>query len=210
MNIFEFLFSQYNDYSTTQIILESIAVIFGIFSVVYSKNNNILLYPTGLISTAIFVYLLYQGDLYGEMIINAYYFVMSIYGWILWSRKDEGNHEILKISVMNAKNYLISVIIFVVSVIFVTGVYIYYDKFTYRWAYVDTFITGLFFVGTWLLAKRKLENWLFLIVGDIIAVPLFFLKGYTLTSILNIVLTVIAIKGYIEWKRILHSKEQLQ
>ena len=208
VEIFDFLFGQYRDYSTIFIILEFVAMSFGIFSVVYSKNNNILVYPTGIISTAIYVYLLFQWDLYGDMIINAYYFTMSIYGWYLWSRKDATNHDLLKISQMNAKDYLISAFIFVFSVIFVSGVYFYDDKFSYWWAYVDTFITGLFFVGMWLMAKRKLENWIFLIIGDIIAIPLFFLKGYTLTSILNIVLTIIAIYGYIAWKRTLRQDKQ--
>jgi len=207
-DIIDFLFGQYKDYSATYILLEFIAVAFGILSVVYSMKNNILVYPTGIISTFIFVYLLYRWDLFGDMIINAFYFIMSIYGWMLWARKNNGNNGGLKITAMNAKDYLICTVIFIVSVIFVSGVYAYYDKFTYWWAYVDTFITGLFFVGMWLLAKRKLENWLFLIVGDIIAVPLFFLKGYTLTSILNIVLTIIAVYGYLAWKRILHSEKQ--
>lgn len=206
----DFLFGQYKGYSTLHIILEAIAVVFAIFSVVYSKQNRILVYPTGILSTAIFVYLLYQWNLFGEMIINAYYFIMSVYGWYLWSKKDSRDNDLLKISTMNAKDYLICALIFIISVIFVSGVYVNFDKFTYWWAYVDVFITGLFFIGMWLLAKRKLENWLFLIIGDIIAIPLFFLKGYTLTSILNIVLTIIAIYGYIAWKRILLNETQKQ
>lgn len=207
--IFDFLFGQYSDYSTLFIILEFIAMSFGIVSVVYSKNNNILVYPAGLVSTLIYVYLLYKWDLYGDMIINAYYFIMSVYGWYLWSKKGAGEVAILKISRMNAKDYLISAAIFVFSFIFVSGVYLYDNKFTYWWAYVDTFISGLFFVGMWLMAKRKIENWIFLIIGDIIAVPLFFLKGYTLTSILNIVLTIIAVYGYLAWKRKLVQENQL-
>lgn len=201
MEIFDFLFSQYSSYSTLHIVLEAIAVVFGIASVLYSKQNNILVYPTGIISTAIYVYLLLQWDLYGDLIINAYYFYMSIYGWLLWSRKDSRNEELLQITYMTAKDNIKSIWIFIVSVIFVSVVYIYYDKFTYWWAYVDTFITGLFFIGMWLLAKRKIENWLFLIVGDIIAIPLFFYKGYTLSSILYIFLTIVAIFGYRSWKR---------
>lgn len=205
--IFDFLFGQYKDYSTLHIILELIATIFGIFSVVYSKKNNILVYPTGLISTAIYVYLLFQWHLYGDLIINAYYFYMSIYGWLLWSRKDNTNHDLLKITTMTASDRTKSAAIFLGSIIGVSIVYIYFNKFTYWWAYIDTFITGLFFVGMWLMAKRKIENWLFLIAGDIIAIPLFFLKGYTLTSILNIVLTIIAIFGYLSWKRALQSEK---
>ncbi|RWW93820.1 nicotinamide riboside transporter PnuC [Flavobacterium cerinum] len=207
ITIFDFLFGQYKDYSTLHIILELIATIFGIFSVVYSKKNNILVYPTGLISTAIYVYLLFKWHLYGDLIINAYYFYMSIYGWLLWSRKDNTNHDLLKITMMTASDRTKSAVIFLGSIIGVSIVYIYFNKFTYWWAYIDTFITGLFFVGMWLMAKRKIENWLFLIAGDIIAIPLFFLKGYTLTSILNIVLTIIAIFGYLSWKRALQNEK---
>ncbi|MDV6169010.1 nicotinamide riboside transporter PnuC [Flavobacterium sp. DG1-102-2] len=206
--IFDFLFAQYKDYSTLHITLEAIATIFAVFSVIYSWKNNVLVYPTGLISTGIFVYLLLQWNLYGEMIINAYYFYMSIYGWTLWSKKDSTNHDVLKISAMNADDRVKSVIIFTLSVIGISAVYIYFDKFTSRLSYIDTFITGLFFVGMWLMAKRKIENWLFLIVGDIIAIPLFFIKGYTLTSLLNVILTVIAIFGYMSWKKTLLSEKQ--
>lgn len=207
-DFFDFLFGQYSDYSTFHIVLESIAVIFGIFSVFYSKQNSILVYPTGLISTCIYIYLLFQWDLYGDLIISAYYFYMSVYGWFLWSRKDNTNHELLRITTMNAKDKATCIAIFIVSVIFVSAVYVYFDKFTYWWAYVDTFITGLFFIGMWLLAKRKIENWLFLIAGDIIAIPLFFYKGYTLSSILYVFLTIVAIFGYAAWKRTLQNEEQ--
>jgi len=207
--IFNFLFAQYKDYSTLHIVLEIIAIIFATFSVIYSWKNNILTYPTGLVSTGIFVYMMLQWNLYGDMIINAYYFYMSIYGWLLWSKKDTTNHNLLKISSTTPAERVNCIIIFGASVVGISAVYIYFDKFTYWWAYVDTFITGLFFVGMWLMAKRKIENWLFLILGDIIAIPLFFFKGYTLTSILNILLTIIAIYGYLSWKKTLQSEKQL-
>ena len=208
--VFDFIFGPYKTYSNLNIILEIIAATFGILSVVYSKKNSILVYPTGIISTAIYVYLLYQWHLYGDLIINAYYFYMSIYGWVLWSRKDATDNEALKITRMNVSDYQKSVLIFIFSVIFVSIVYIYFDKFTEWWAYVDTFITGLFFIGMWLLAKRKLENWIFLIIGDIIAIPLFFLKGYALSAILYLFLTIIALFGYSAWKKILYKEKQLQ
>ena len=205
-DIFDFLFSQYEGYTTTFLILEIIASIFGALSVVYSARNSILVYPTGLVSTALYVYLLYEGSLYGDMIINAYYFTMSIYGWMLWSRKDKTDNSTLKISKMTSKDNTVCIQIFLGSVIFVSAVYLYFDKFTYWWAYVDTFITGLFFIGMWLLAKRKLENWIFLIIGDIIAIPLFFLKGYKFTSMLSLFLTIVAFIGYFSWKKTLQNK----
>ncbi|MEL1244864.1 nicotinamide riboside transporter PnuC [Flavobacterium sp. DGU11] len=207
---YDLLFGQYKDYSTLHITLEFIAILFGILSVIFSARNHVLVYPTGLVSTIIYVYLLFQWNLYGETIINAYYFYMSIYGWILWSRKDSQHHDLLQITTMTKDDKIKSLIIFTASVAFISVVYIYFDKFTHQWAYIDTFITGLFFVGMWLMAKRKIENWLFLIAGDIIAVPLFFIKGYTLTSILNIFLTVIAIIGYLSWKKTLQNKSRIQ
>jgi len=203
------LFSQYSTYTLTQKILEFTAVVLGIISVVYSKKNNILLYPTGLASTIIYIYLLLDWQLYGDLLINMYYFYMSIYGWILWGR-HRNVKESLKITTISHLDYKMCIIIFVVSIIFVSCIYMYFNMFTIWWAYVDTVMTGLLFVGTWLLAKRKLENWLFLIAGDIIAIPLFYLKGYTLTSILNLFLTVIAIYGYLAWKTTLHDKKLQQ
>lgn len=206
--VYDFLFAQYSGYSPLFIILEAVAILFGVISVVFSSRNSILVYPAGIVSTAIYVYLLYQWDLYGDLIINAYYFYMSFYGWLLWSRRDSRNNELLKITTMTAKDNLKSILIFLVSVIFVSGIYLFFNKFTYWWAYADTFNTGLFFIGMWLLAKRKIENWLFLMAGNIIGIPLYFFKGYTLSAILYLFLTIIAVYGYFEWKKILLSEKQ--
>jgi len=209
LNICEILFSQYAGYTTLQIWLEFVAVVLGIASVVYSKNNSILLYPTGLASTIIYIYLLCDWELYGDLIINLYYFYISIYGWILWGKQYENVNDSLKITIISYKDWIVCALIFLFSIIFVSGIYIWLGRFDKWWAYADIFMTGLLFVGTWLLAKRKLENWLFLIAGDIIAIPLFYLKGYTLTSILNLFLTIIAIYGYVAWKRTLHVKKSI-
>jgi len=208
-NIYEVLFSQYAGYTTLQIWLEFIAVVLGVTSVVYSKNNSILLYPTGLASTIIYIYLLLDWELYGDLLINLYYFYMSVYGWILWGKRYENDNDSLKITIISYKDSVACALIFLFSIIFVSGIYIWLNRFDKWWAYADIFMTGLLFVGTWLLAKRKLENWLFLIAGDIIAIPLFYLKGYTLTSILNLFLTIIAIYGYVAWKRTLHVKKSI-
>lgn len=207
LDFFEFLFSPYKDYTFGQILLEATAVVLGIVSVVFSKRNSILLYPTGLISTVIYIYLLYKWELYGDLIINLYYFYVSIYGWLLWSKSYRNVNEVLKITKSSHQDYLKSLLIFIFSIIFVSVIYIVLDRFDKWWAYADIIMTGLLFVGTWQLAKRKLENWLFLIAGDIIAIPLFYLKGYALTSFLNVVLTVIAIYGYLAWKRIILDKK---
>lgn len=201
----DLLFAQYKGYSFFFIILEITAVVFGIISVLFARKNNILVYPTGLISTLIFIYILYNFKLYGEFIINIYYSVMSILGWYLWSRRNNGQEE-FPISIMNLKEYKISGLIFTATLLFIALVYHFFDKFTDLTAYVDAFTTALFFVGMWLMAKRKIENWIVWIIADIISVPLYFYKGLTVSSLQFIVFTIIAILGYIEWKIFLQKK----
>ena len=202
----EYFFSQYSEYPTLDIVLEIVAVIFGLLSVWYAKKDNVLVFPTGLVSTSIFVYLLWKWTLWGDMMINGYYFVMSIYGWYHWTRK-KGDTEEFPISEISSSEKRIAIILFIFTVVFVVSVYHYFGKFTTWYVYVDTFITGIFFVGMWLMAKRKVENWVFWIVGDVISIPLYFAKGYTFTSFQYVVFTVVAIFGYLEWKKISNSSQ---
>ncbi len=205
--IFDFLFSQYAEYSTLDISLEVTAVVFGLLSVLFSKKNNILVFPTGMISTLIFVYLLYKWELLGDMMINAYYFIMSIYGWYIWTRKDNQQHE-TPISLTTKIEKQQSIFIFGATVVFVVVIYLIFNKFNTWTAYVDTITTAIFFVGMWLMAKRKIENWIYWIVGDIISVPLYFYKGFTFTSFQYFVFTILAILGYLEWKKYLNKSKQ--
>lgn len=198
--VYQFFFWQYSDYAMMDIVLEVVAVIFGFLSVWYSKENKILVFPTGMVSTAIFVYLLFKWTLLGDMLINAYYFIMSIIGWYLWTRTTEGNMQ-LPITAATRKDHLTSILLFIAAIIFVYIVYWSFDYLDSWTAYVDMFTTGIFFVGMWLMAKRKIENWIYWIVGDLISIPLYFYKGLTLTSIQYLVLTYIAYKGYLAWKK---------
>lgn len=205
--IFDFFFEQYSDYKTYHIILEIVAVVFGLLSVWFSKQNNILVYPTGMISTSIFVYLLLKWGLLGDMLINVYYFIMSVYGWYIWTRKVDAKH-VTPISFTTKKEHLTSIIIFISTIIFVYIVYQYFHKWNSWTAYVDTVTTAVFFVGMWLMAKRKVENWLYWIVGDIISIPLYFYKGFTFTSLQYLIFTIIAIFGYSAWKKSLNKNPQ--
>jgi len=204
--IFDLLFEQYSQFQTIDIVLEITAVVFGLLSVWFSKNNNILVFPTGMISTFIFIYLLYKSVLLGDMMINAYYFIMSIYGWYVWTREE--NNSITLISRINSKEKNICILIFIFSLIFVYSIYVYFDKWNSLTAYIDNLTTAIFFVGMWLMAKRKIENWIFWIIGDIISVPLYFYKGLTFTSLQYLIFTFIAIAGYYSWKKILNKPLQ--
>ena len=202
--IFDFLFGQYASYSNLDIGLEITAVIFGFFSVLFSKNNNILVFPTGMVNTAIFVYLLAKWELLGDLMINVYYFIMSVYGWYIWSRKvDQSN--VTPISRTSSLEKEISFVIFIVTLGFVCLVYHAFDKWNNSTAIVDTITTAIFFVGMWLMARRKIEHWIFWIIGNSISVPLYFYKGFTFTSIQYLFFTFIAILGYIAWKKNINS-----
>lgn len=205
--IFDFFFGQYSGYETVDIVLEIIAVVFGFLSVWYSKQNKILVFPTGMISTVIFVYLLFKWGLLGDMMINGYYFVMSVYGWYIWTRKVDEEH-VTPISITTIKEKKISIFIFLVTLVFVFFVYKTFDKWTSWVAYVDTLTTAIFFVGMWLMARRKLENWIFWIIGDVISIPLYFYKGFTFTSFQYLGFTFIAIFGYLAWKKNINKKLQ--
>ena len=132
---------------------------------------------------------------------------MSFYGWYLWSKKKVNNNDIvLTITKMNNKEIIQGVAIFLITTVFVVAIYHFFNKFTTWVAYVDTFTTGIFFVGMWLMAKRKIENWILWIIGDIISIPLYFHKGYTFTSLQYLIFTIIAFYAYKEWKRNLTNK----
>ena len=203
--MFEFLFSQYKNYPTYEIALELTAILFGLLSVWFAKKNNILVFPTGIINTSIYVYLLWKWSLLGDMMINFYYVIMSVYGWYIWTRKKDKVDE-FPISKITSSEIKKSIALFFASIMLVISVYIFFDKFTHWTSYIDTFVTGIFFVGMWLMAKRKIENWILWIIGDIISIPMYFAKGYTFTSIQYVFFTIIAVYGYLEWKKILQQK----
>ncbi|MBC7525200.1 MAG: nicotinamide mononucleotide transporter [Flavobacterium sp.] len=204
----DFLFNQYKNYPTHQIVLELTAILFGLLSVWYAKKDNIWVFPTGIINTVIYVYLLYKWSLLGDMMINFYYVLMSIYGWYCWTRKK---NDLIEFPISRISNYekKLCILIFLATVLFVVAVYIFFDKFTHWTSYVDTFVTGIFFVGMWLMARRKIENWILWIIGDVISIPMYFVKGYSFTSIQYLIFTIIAIYGYLEWKKTLSKNTQI-
>jgi nicotinamide mononucleotide transporter len=176
--------------------LEAVAVFFGIASVFYSIKKNILVFPTGMISTIIYVYICLKYKLYADMGINAYYFAMSIYGWYLWSRPTNGNPE-LPVTWLSKKGLIRSLLLFLASygaLYFVLANYTDSDV-----PYWDSFTTASAFVGMWLMAKKKVENWIAWIITDIVSVPLYFYKGLMLTSFQFLFFTVLATIGLIEW-----------
>jgi len=205
--IIDFLFQQYSNYSLTHTLLELFAVFMNILSVIYAKRNSVLVYPTGLIGTGIFVYLLFNFSLLGDMIINFYFVIMSIYGWYYWTQKKEGKviHNVSRVTV---NEYYFSIIIAVISLISIYLVYDFFDKWNSWTAYVDSITTAIFFIAMWLMARRKVESWIFWIIGDLISIPLYFSKELTISSIQYLIFLILAILGYISWKKILNNSTQ--
>ncbi|MFK5981720.1 MAG: nicotinamide riboside transporter PnuC [Flavobacteriaceae bacterium] len=230
--IIDFFLEPYLNASVLNISLELIAAVFGVISVFYAKKENILVYPTGIISTGIYVYLLSQWALYGDLIINIYYTLMSLYGWFMWTRVSDGSEVSLQISRTNKQDKLKAFAIFVFTAIFVIVVYRYYEvmpdlsfsesisyvyqkissgnliEFRKATPYIDTFTTAAAFVAMWLMANKKIENWTFWIVTNVVSIPLYFVKGYGLTGIQYFIFLVLAFLGYNEWKKTLNKKKQ--
>tara|TARA_B100001027_G_scaffold199964_1_gene159041 strand:+ start:75 stop:707 length:633 start_codon:yes stop_codon:yes gene_type:complete len=206
--IFEYLIRPYQDLDILELILEILAVILGLISVWFAKKDKILVYPTGMISTAIFVYLLIKAGLLGDMLINAYFFMVSIYGWYFWRQKKGGQilNPILKI---NRREIKLGILLFTFSIIFVFLIYYLFGKWIDWTAPIDTFTTSVFFVAMWLMARRKLEHWILWIVGDLISIPLYLYKGLAITSIQYLIFTLIAIFGYIQWLKTFYKKKQI-
>ena len=152
--------------------------------------------------------MLYQSKLYGDIILHLYYLVMSIYGWYVWTRKVDKVHFI-PITLTTVKEKKWSLILFGSTVLFVALVYLVFDKFDGWTAYVDTLTTAIFFVGMWLMAKKKLENWVYWIIGDVISVPLYLYKGLIFTSLQYLLFTIIAIFGYLACKKSLNKSPQV-
>ena len=202
----DFFIAQYKNASNTQIFLEFVAFIFGISSVYCAKKEHILVYPLGLISTVITVYLLYQAQYFGDMTINIYYSVMSIFGWYKWTQKIEETP--IAISRTNLKQRWIGFGLFIFTVVITYFVYIFFNYTLKIPNYIDIFTSGIFFTAMWYMAIKKIENWTLWIIGDCIAVPLFAYRGLGMLSVQYLIFTILAVLAYIEWRKILNNNNQ--
>lgn len=202
--IFDFFLEAYQNTPTNQIILEAIAFVFGIASVWYAKNENILVYPTGIICTVITVYLLYINQYLGDMMMNFYYSIMSIYGWWNWSRKKNDKYAV-PISRTNSKEKLIGFGLFLLTMIITFTVYKVFDYTLEIPNYIDIVTSGIFFTAMWYMATKKLENWTLWIIGDIITIPLYAYRGLGMLSLQYLIFTILAIYGYKQWKKHLNN-----
>lgn len=187
-------------------LLEIIAVVFAVISVIYQKKNNILVYPAGLVSTGIYVYLLSRDHfkLYADAALNAYYFIMSVYGWVFWARKGKSAVEV-PITRSSYRELGIA------TGIAAAGWFIFHYLLTHysdsNVPVMDAFVSATACAGMWLLAKRKLENWIYLNISNLAAIPLLFSKTLYFTALLTIFLFIIAVFGYFSWRKAVLQRE---
>lgn len=184
-------------------LLEYVAVITGIASVFFSKKENILVYPVGLINTIIYVYISIEGSLFGEAAVNFYYTIMSIYGWILWAKRDQQHHIVLNITSSSFKEWMQQLLFFAFFYILIFAALHWAKKAFYANTIpaLDAFASATAFTGMWLMAKKKVESWYWWIATNITSIPLYFIKGYVLTSVYYLILLILALFGLIEWKK---------
>jgi len=205
----DFFIDAYKNATAFDITMEAIVFVFGILSVYYAKKENILVYPTGIIATIITVYLLYKAAYFADMTLNIYFSVMSIYGWINWSKVRENEH-VYQISRTNTSQKIIGVLLFFLTIVVTYFVYHLFDKEILPENYIDIATSGIFFTGMWYMALKKIENWVLWIIGDLIAVPLYAYRGLGILALQYVIFTILAILAYIEWRKILNNKHQIK
>ncbi len=191
---------------------EYIAVFAGIASVWYSRVENILVYPTGLINTIFYVYLSIKGQLLGEASVNFYYTIMNIYGWYLWTRKNNDAEPVVQVTCSNKKWLLYQLLFFAIFYVTIFYLLIFLKKDfapgAIPWA--DALASATAFTGMWLMTKKKVESWYWWLATNITSIPLYFVKQYVFTSMYYIVLFAMAIFGLLEWMKRAKQNSLLQ
>lgn len=182
---------------------EFIAVLAGIGSVWFSKKENILVYPVGLVNTIIYIFISIKGHLYGEASVNLYYTIMSIYGWVLWAKRDEQRQHSIRISYSTGREWLSQLLFFGIFYVFIYAALTWLKKEfapeAIPWA--DALASASAYTGMWLMARKKVESWYWWIITNLASIPLYFIKGYVFTSFQFLVLLILAVAGLIAWKR---------
>ncbi|HEY0067535.1 MAG TPA: nicotinamide riboside transporter PnuC [Flavisolibacter sp.] len=183
-------------------ILEYIGVVAGILSVWFSKKENILVYPVGLVNTIIYVYLSFRHQLIGEATVNFYYTVVSIYGWWLWTRKDRRLQPVLQVTFSTNKEWTFQLLFFAGLYLagFLALTYLQGSFYPGAIPWADAFASATAFTGMWLMARKKVESWYWWIATNIASIPLYYVKGLVLTSIYYFILLGLAIFGLMEWR----------
>lgn len=189
-------------------IWEIVAVSFSVAQVLLSYRNHVWLYPAGIVSCALFIGIMTRPSvgLYAESALYAYYLIMSIYGWYRWNRQSKDGKGKTPITQSSPRDW--KIVIAIVLIAFIT-IYNILTRFTHSTVPIwDGLVSATAWAGMWLLAQKKLENWIVLNVSNAIAVPLLFYKGLPLTALLTLFLFIVAVLGYFHWKKIMNVENR--
>lgn len=184
--------------------LEYIGVTAGIVSVWFSRKEHILVFPTGLVNTTIFIYLSAKAHLYGEASVNAYYTIMSLYGWWLWSRKNQQTQaQLVQIRFSTPAEWAQQIVFFLG---FYVGLYLALDFLQESFSpeaipWADAFAAATAYTGMWLMARKKVESWYWWMATNLASIPLYYAKGFVFTSFQFLVLLIMAIAGWASWHK---------
>jgi nicotinamide mononucleotide transporter len=180
--------------------IEIVGVTTGLVYIFLSIKQNIWCWLFGIISSALYLFVFFDSKIYADMLLQAYYVIMGVYGWIHWAGADRLDKKtqvpVLRLNIKEAMGLLaITLVLFVGIALFL----IYFTDSTIPW--IDAFTTSLSFTATWMLARKILEHWLIWVVVNTVSIALYFYRGLYPTIILFVVLTILAVIGYIEWKK---------
>lgn len=193
-------------------LLEFVAVLFGIASVWFSRRENILVFPVGLVNTCVYIYLSLDAHLFGEATVNLYYSIVSIYGWLLWAKKDRTDRPLLLINFSSRREWLLQAGFFLglYLVFYLALLQLKEHFYSGTLPLADAFASASAFTAMWLMAKKKVESWIWWIITNIASIPLYFVKGYVFTSVYYLILLGMAISGYIAWRKKALSGSKIQ
>jgi len=183
--------------------IELTAVLFGLASVWLIKKEVVWAYPVGAVNVLIYVYICFVTGLYAYTGINIFYFLMGMYGWYNWLRKS-GSDEHIPITLCHSRERLVYAGLIV---LFFILIYLVLVKFTdSRVPILDGLTTAIYIIAMWLMARKKIEHWILWIIGDVISIWLFGYEKLYFSSLQYLVFTIIAVLGWLEWKRKLNLR----
>jgi nicotinamide mononucleotide transporter len=183
--------------------IEILAALSGIISVWFSRKASIWVYPTGLINTVFYIWISYDAQLIGESVVNLYYTIMSLYGWYNWLRRNEKHELIVQVSRSNRTGWMLQLSFFTSTylVLFLSLSYLKEAFFPGAIPWADALASAAAFTGMWLMTRKKLESWIWWIITNMASMPLYYSKGYIFTAVYYFILLILAILGYIEWRK---------
>ncbi len=179
--------------------VEILGVVFSLLYLLFSIRQSLLLWPMGMISAILYMVVFYQSKFYADMGLNGYYFLISIYGWVLWSKRQNGGVEALPVTRIRLK---LGAVLSLITLVAFAAIGIILDRFTDSPVpYWDAFTTALSFTATWMLARKIIEHWILWVIVDVVSMTLYFYRGLYPTLLLFTVYTIMAVIGFYQWKR---------